>query len=378
MQQNIKRQAQKIIEQNLKPNFVVVLFGARRTGKTVLMSEVKKKLQNNKIIHVQGEDLETAEILSSNKLSVLKQFLKGYKYLFIDEAQEIPKIGKNLKLIVDNIPDISVFITGSSAFSLHGETGEPLVGRSLFLKLFPFSSAELQEDFLQTKQNLPQKLIYGMYPQVITANNDFEKQTILESLKNGYLLKDILRLDNLKNSIFIIDLLRLIAFQIGNDISFSELAKQLKVNVRTVQRYLDILEKNYVIFSLRGFSRNLRKEISKSPRYYFWDNGIRNIIIANFNHLKMRQDTGQLWENFCVSERIKYLSYNQILTNLYFWRTYDQQEIDLIEERSGKLYAFEFKYGKKKAKMPKVFAKTYQNSEFKHISPDSFHKFVGI
>lgn len=378
MPQNIKRQAHKIIEKNLKPNFVVVLIGARRTGKTVLMNEVKKNLQNDKIIQVQGEDLETAEILSSNKLSVLKQFLKGYKYLFIDEAQEIPKIGKNLKLIVDNIPDISVFITGSSAFSLYGETGEPLVGRSLFLKLFPVASAELHEDFLQTKQNLSQKLIFGMYPQVITANTVFEKQTILESLKNGYLLKDILRLDNLKNSIFIIDLLRLIAFQIGKDISFSELASQLKVNVRTVQRYLDILEKTYVIFSIRGLSRNLRKEISKSPRYYFWDNGIRNVIIANFNDLKMRQDTGQLWENFCVSERIKYLNYNQILTNLYFWRTYDQQEIDLIEERSGKLYAFEFKYGMKKAKIPKVFAETYQNSEFEVINPDSFHKFIGI
>ncbi len=350
MQQNIKRQVQVTIEKNLKPGFVVVLFGARRTGKTVLMNVVKKNLQNPDVIHVQGEDLEVAEILSSRKLSVLKQFLKGYKYLFIDEAQEIPDIGKNLKLIVDNIPEVSVFITGSSAFNLHGETGEPLVGRSLFLKLYPFAISELQEDFLQTKQRLSEKLIYGMYPQTIISTRISDKQTILESIKNGYLLKDILRLDNLKNSIFIIDLLRLIAFQIGNDISLSEIATQLKVNVRTVQRYLDILEKTYVLFSVRGFSRNLRKEISKSPRYYFWDNGIRNVIIANFNNLKMRQDTGQLWENFCISERIKYLHNNRIHTNYYFWRTYDQQEIDLIEERDGNIYTFEFKFGKKKDK----------------------------
>lgn len=378
MQHSIKRRVQTIIEKKLNPGFVVVLFGARRTGKTVLMNEIKKNLQNADVIHVQGEDLEVAEILSSSKLSVLKQFLKGYKYLFIDEAQEIPDIGKNLKLIVDNISEISVFITGSSAFNLHGETGEPLVGRSLFLKLYPFAISELQENFLQMKQTLSEKLIYGMYPQIITSTNVSEKQTILESLKNGYLLKDILRLDNLKNSIFIIDLLRLIAFQIGHDISYSELAKQLKVNVRTVQRYLDILEKTFVLFSVRGFSRNLRKEISKSPRYYFWDNGIRNIIIANFNNLNIRQDTGQLWENFCVSERLKHLSNNQVLTNYYFWRTYDQQEIDLIEERSGNIYAFEFKFGNKKAKIPKIFASTYQNSEFKTINPDSFHEFLGV
>jgi len=342
------------------------------------MNEVKKNLQDTNIIHVQGEDLEVAEILSSSKLSVLKQFLHGYKYLFIDEAQEIPDIGKNLKLIVDNIPEVSVFITGSSAFNLHSETGEPLVGRSIFLKLYPFAISELHEDFLQTKQTLSEKLIYGMYPQTITSTNISEKQIILESLKNGYLLKDILRLDNLKNSIFIIDLLRLIAFQIGHDISYSELAKQLKVNVRTVQRYLDILEKTFVLFSVRGFSRNLRKEISKSPRYYFWDNGIRNIIIANFNDLKMRQDSGQLWENFCMSERLKYLHNNQILTNYYFWRTYDKQEIDLIEERSGNIYAFEFKFGNKKTKIPPIFASTYPNSEFRVINPDSFHDFLGI
>lgn len=372
----IQRQIQKIIEQHLQANFVVVLFGARRTGKTVLMNMIKNNLQNAKVLHVQGEDLEVAEILSSQKIHILKQFLKGYTHLFIDEAQEIPNIGKNLKLIVDNIPGVSVFITGSSAFNLQNNTGEPLVGRSLFLKLYPFAIAEIQEDYLEMKRKLSEKLILGMYPQVINADSFSEKQSILESLKNGYLLKDILRLDNLKNSIFMVDLLRLIAFQIGHDVSYSELAKQLNVNVRTVKRYLDLLEKNFVIFSLRGFSRNLRKEISKSPRYYFWDNGIRNIIIANFNHLKKRQDTGQLWENFCVSERFKYIHYNRIIANSYFWRTYDQQEIDLIEERNGKIYAYEFKQGKTKAKMPKIFEQTYPGAEFFVVNTENLMEFL--
>ena len=234
--------------------------------------------------------------------------------------------------MVDGIPGLQLFITGSSALELYHRTGEPLTGRSIDLPLYPLSMTELNEDMLDMKRSLEEKLVYGMYPQVVTGENTQDKIEVLRSIKNGYLLKDILALDNLKDSLFIIDLLRLVAFQIGNDLSYSELAKQLRVNVRTIQRYLGILEKTYVLFSLRGWSKNLRKEISKSPRYYFWDNGIRNVIISNFNNLDKRNDTGQLWENFCISERLKYQHYKQIYTNNYFWRTYDQQEIDLIEE----------------------------------------------
>ncbi len=379
MSKYIDRKLQKEIEQNLKPGFVIVLVGARRTGKTFLMNSVKAKLSDKKVLHVQGDDMDISEILSSQKIEILKRFVKGYQYLFIDEAQDIPNIGKSLKLIVDMIPDISVFITGSSAFNLQSETGAPLVGRSFFYEMYPFSLSELNNDFLDTKNKLGERLIYGMYPQIILEDDHNRKQQILTSLKNGNLLKDILRIDNLKNSLFVLDLLRLIAFQIGNDISFSELASQLKVNQRTVQRYLDLLEKTYIIFSLRGFSRNLRKEITKSKRYYFWDNGIRNVVISNFNELKNRDDLGKLWENFCISERIKYHKFNMLFPNYFFWRTYDQQEIDLIEEYNGKLNAFEFKYSTtKKAKVPKAFINTYKESEFKVINPDNYFDFLGI
>ena len=265
---------QNTILRALKPNFVVVLYGARRTGKTVLLNAVKKVVGEEKVLMVNGEDLEAAKLLSSQKLSVLERLVSGYQYLFIDEAQTIPGIGANLKLMVDMIPGLHILISGSSALELYGMTGEPLTGRSLFLRLFPLAQMELGEDMLKMKRKLENRLIFGWYPQVITANNDREKIEILQSVKNGYLLKDILMLDNLKNALFILDLLRLIAFQIGMDVSLPELARQLGANVRTVKRYLDILEKTFVIFSLRGFSRNLRKEISKSPRYYFWDNGI--------------------------------------------------------------------------------------------------------
>jgi uncharacterized protein len=372
----INRLVEKYLVTSIRSGFVIVLYGARRTGKTVLMNTIKASLKTTKVLHVQGEDLDTAEILSSLRLQTLKQFVSGYTHLFIDEAQEIPNIGKNLKLIVDNIPELSIFITGSSAFDLYNDTGEPLVGRSKFLKLFPFSTLEIQEDYLTFKRTLENKLVYGMYPQVVLSQTNADKKSMLVSVKSGYLLKDILKLDNQKDTFFVLDLLRLLAFQIGHDVSYSELANQLKVNVRTVQRYLKILEKNFIIFSLRGFSRNLRKEISKSPRYYFWDNGIRNVIIANFNSLKNRQDTGQLWENYCVSERMKQNHYNQITVNTYFWRTYDQQEIDLIEERDGKLFAYEFKYGNNNVKMPKAFKNAYPDAVFQIITTDNFMNFI--
>jgi uncharacterized protein len=375
-----RRSLQKALQESLRPNFVLVLYGARRTGKTVLMNTIKQEVEaKEKVLMVSGEDLEIAEILSSQKLSMLERFVKGYNYLFIDEAQEIPNIGKNLKLMVDHIEGLHIFITGSSALDLRGQLGEPLTGRSKFLYLLPFSQAELNEDLLQMKNTLESKLIYGTYPQVAISETTTEKTEVLQSIKNGYLLKDILVLDNLKDSLFILDLLRLVAFQIGNDISFSELAKNLKVNVRTVMRYIDILEKTFILFSMRGFSRNLRKEISKSPRLYFWDNGIRNTVISNYNTGKNRNDMGQLWENYCMVERLKYLHYSGIYANNYFWRTYDQQEIDLIEEYDGKLSAYEFKWSKSvKVKTPVAFANAYPDAAFQVIHQDNYYEFIGV
>jgi predicted AAA+ superfamily ATPase len=369
------RKLLQYIVNHLKSGLAVGLFGARRTGKTVLMNQVSEKAPGKHLM-ISGEDFEVQEIFSSQKLSLLKSTTSGYTHLFIDEAQKIPNIGINLKLIVDNIPDISIFFTGSSSFELYNQIGEPLTGRSLFLNLFGFSQEELNEDFLEARKSLDNKLIYGLYPQVFMEPGNDQKEEILNGIKNGYLLKDILEFDLQKDSVFVLNLLRIIAFQIGQDISYSEMAGRLQVNVRTVQRYLNILEKMFIIFSLPGFSRNMRSEYTKTPRYYFWDNGIRNILIANLNPVNIRNDAGQLWENYCISERQKYLSYNRISANTFFWRTYTQKEIDYMEEREGILHAYEMKYSGKSAKAPAVFLENYPGSEFTEINRDSYLDFL--
>ncbi len=357
----------------LKPCRVVGVFGPRRAGKTVLMNLIKEKIGSSKILMVNGENLDAAEALSSQRTSVLKRFIGANKYLFIDEAQKIPSIGSNLKLLVDTIQHVPVFITGSSSLDLRNKVGEPLVGRSRYYYLYPLALLEIgAEDYIRQKEMLEEQLIYGFYPQVYLAETLGQKKAELESIRDGYLLKDILELDNLKDSIFIFNLLRLIAFQIGQDVSYSELASNLNVNKKTVMRYLELLEKSYVVFSHHGFSRNLRKEYSKSPRYYFWDNGILNSLISNYNRLSLRDDVGRLWENYCISERVKYQKYRKLSSNNYFWRTYDKKEIDLIEEREGKLFAFECKYKKKGGKVPRDFMNTYPHSEFHVISRDNY------
>ncbi|MCD4709978.1 MAG: AAA family ATPase [Bacteroidales bacterium] len=371
----ITRKILPILLRKLSPGFAVGLFGARRTGKTVLMNQVIQETAGKHLV-VSGEDFDVQEILSSQKLSLLKSFTAGYTHLFIDEAQMIPRIGNNLKLIVDNIPGIALFFTGSSSFELYNQIGEPLTGRSVFLNLYGFSQQELDEDFLTARKTLDSKLIYGLYPQVSMEDQLSKKEELLQSIKNGYLLKDLLAFEMQKDSVFVLNLLRLIAFQTGNDISYSELAGRLNVNVRTVQRYLNILEKMFIVFSLPGFSKNLRNEYTKTPRYYFWDNGIRNSIISNFNPVHIRNDTGQLWENYCISERQKFLSFNRISTNRFFWRTYTQKEIDYLEEREGKLFAYEMKLSVKRTKTPALFAQNYPDSVYSEINRDNFYSFI--
>jgi uncharacterized protein len=348
----------------LKPSRVVLLFGARRTGKTVLLHSIADEISEGRVLKVNGENLDVAEILSSHRLSLLDTFVKGIDYLFIDEAQTIPDIGANLKLLTDTYSGLSIFATGSFAFDLRNKTGEPLVGRSQVYRLFPFSVTELNNDFLSFKTSLPERLIYGSYPEVLTAGSEPQMAELLNAIRDAYLLKDILALDNLKDSRFVISLLRYLAYQIGNDVSSHELAKNLGVNRLTIHRYLDLLEKSYIIFSLGAFSRNLRNEISRSSRYYFWDNGIRNSIISNFNQLNIRNDLGQLWENYFISEKLKRSFYLKEDATFYFWRTYDQKEIDLIEEKSGNLTAIEIKYSKSAVKCPESFRQAYSEAKF--------------
>ncbi len=372
----IPRIIQKQLLEDLKPDHVTALLGARRTGKTFLMQQIRNEIGKDKVLMVQGDDLDIAAIFASQRLSVLKNFVKGYGYLFVDEAQKIPDIGSSLKLMVDAIEGLHVFITGSSAFELNEKVGEPLTGRSNYFYLFPFAQTELKQDFLESNRTLEEKLVYGLYPQVFLAGSQAAKNDVLNSIKNGYLLKDVMSVDNRKDSVFILNLLRLIAFQVGNDISYNELASTLNVNKKTVQRYLQILEKAFIIFPLHGFSRNLRKEYAKTPRYYFWDNGIRNILINNLNPVNTRDDIGKLWKNYCISERLKIHHYKRQVAAHYFWRTYDQQEIDLIEEKGGMLFGFEFKWTKAKRKAPAAFTKTYPGATVNTINKENFLDFA--
>ena len=372
----IPRKLTDTIVRNLQPGKVVGVFGARRTGKTYLMQHIQSLSGDSKILMINGENLDVAEILSSQRLCVLKPFLAGYDSLFVDEAQKIPGIGANLKLIVDSFPGLRVFVTGSSAFDLRNKIGEPLTGRSRFFYLYPIAQLEMQEDYLSAKEQLETRLIFGAYPQVIISENPEERTAILESIKNGVLLRDILMLDNQKDSLFMMNLLRLIAFQIGNDVSYNELANNLGVSKNTVTRYLNLLEKCYILFSLSGFSRNLRNEVSKSRRYFFWDNGIRNAIISSFNRLSLRDDTGKLWENYCIAERMKRNHYLGRSCNYYFWRTYQQKEIDLIEESDGRLAAYEFKWKDKSIKPPKEFLTNYKRSSFDLIHQLNYLAFI--
>ena len=298
--------------------------------------------------------------------------------MVIDEAQKIPQIGLNIKLIIDHLPEVAVIATGSSAFDLARNLGEPLTGRKYTLKQYPLAQLEIAqiENLAETNAHLEDRLIYGSYPEVVIESGREERQIYLKDIVQSYLYKDILELDGLRYAHKIVQLLQLLAFQIGKEVSYSELATQLGFSKNTVEKYLDLLEKNFVVYRLTGFSRNLRKELRKSHRYYFYDNGIRNALINNFNTISVRDDIGMLWENYLISERLKKQEYHGLLSNNYFWRTYDQQEIDFIEERAGKLFGYEMKWKFKKVKPPKSWLDAYPNSEFVIISPENYLDFI--
>lgn len=360
----------------LKPGKVVIIYGPRRVGKTTL---IKKFLENEKnALFVTGEDIFVQKILSSQSIEQLKRFIGNKDLLVIDEAQEITNIGLNLKLIVDHLPEVRLIATGSSAFDLANQTGEPLTGRKKTLKMFPLSQVELGniENSVETAAKLESRLVFGAYPEVVIFKSDEERKSYLLELVSSYLLKDILMFEDVKKSKKLLDLLILIAFQIGKEVSYNELATNLGINKATVERYLDLLEKVFVIINVRGFSRNLRSEITKTSRYYFYDNGIRNALLNNFNSLYQRSDIGQLWENYLVSERLKFQEYKEIYSHNYFWRTYDQKEIDWLEEHDGRLFAYKFKWNEKKASCPKLFLDTYPESSFECINQLNYLDFI--
>jgi predicted AAA+ superfamily ATPase len=363
---------------SLLPGKVVVLYGPRRIGKTTLLNKIMEERAD--YILASGEDIDDQAYLSSQSIVKLKQYIGRNKLLIIDEAQKIPNIGLNLKLIVDHCPEVAVLATGSSAFELANQLGQPLTGRKITFRMYPLSQIELnqiEEKPSVTKANLESRLIYGSYPEVVLTEDILARQVYLSELTSDYLYTDILELDKVRKSQKISELLSLLAFQVGKAVSKSEVGQQLGLNKQTVDHYLDLLEKAFVIIPLSGFSRNLRKEVSKSSRYYFYDNGVRNALINQFQPLSKRNDIGELWENYLIVERIKKQHYQRLLTNNYFWRTYDQQEIDWVEESNGELSAFEFKYnGSKKAKVPIAWNKGYPGSSFCVISQENYLDFI--
>ncbi len=361
----------------LKPNKVLVIYGARQVGKTTLLQDFLKGYQGRYRLD-SGDNIQIQAVLGSKDFTAIKEYAEGYSLIVIDEAQKIPDVGQALKILVDQIPNIRVMVTGSSSFELAGQVGEPLTGRKILLTLYPVSQLELRELYnpFELKNQLEHYLIFGGYPEVVATEGKNEKIRLLEELAHSYLFKDILELEQVKNSKILMDLLRLLAFQIGKEVSLNELGQQIGVDHKTVARYLDLFEKAFVLYNVRGFSRNLRSEITSKSKYYFYDNGIRNAVISNFNGLSLRDDVGALWENFLFMERLKKRSYQGIYANSYFWRTWERREIDLIEEREGKLFAFEFKWGKGRAKAPKQWTQGYPEAVFEGIDRENYLDFV--
>ena len=373
----IERRLANVISSLLTNQKVMLVYGARRVGKTVLIRQVSEKYAG-KTLFLNGEDASTEVMFRERTAAHYRQLLSGVDLLIIDEAQNIPEIGKILKLIVDDVENIQVIASGSSSFDLRNQTGEPLVGRSYTFHLSPLSAEEwlTQIPAAQLYMDLEERLVYGNYPELLSIKSFEQKQMYLSELAQSYLLKDILTLDGIKNSSKMYNLLRLVAFQMGSEVSYDELGKHLSLSRNTVEKYLDLLAKTFVIYRLPAYSRNPRKEVSKAGKWYFYDNGIRNAVIGDFRPLAIRQDVGALWESYMISERMKLNDNRHDTSMYYFWRTYNGQEIDLIEESNGELKAFEFKWGDKKPKCPSSFKDNYPDVPFTSVNKSNFIDFV--
>ena len=374
------RSIQSIFEKNLRPNKVLMLIGPRRVGKTTFIRNYLKAFKAEEILKLNGEDILDAALIQERSVANYSRLLEGKKLLVIDEAQHIPNIGMILKLIVDTIEGIRVIASGSSAFDLHQQAGEPLVGRMSTLNLFPLGQLEYSkvEDFKTTQENREERLIFGGYPELSQYSEWKDKEAYLYQLMNDYLLKDILKVDGVRNSHKLYSLLRLIAFQIGKEVSLEELGRQLGMSKNTIERYLDMLSKVFVVYRISGFNRNLRKEIVKNNRWYFYDNGVRNALIQNFNKLDLRADVGELWENYLAAERIKFQNYTQLHCTNYFWRTYDQQELDWVETEGDTIRSYEFKYNLNKSpKAPIGWKNAYPEASFEVIHSGNYLEWIG-
>lgn len=376
--ENIIRAIEPIIKKRLGQNKVLLLYGTRRVGKTKLLHAIAKSYDATYLL-LNAEDNEVQGILARQTAENYKRLIGDSQLLMIDEAQTIPDIGKHLKFMIDTFPNLTIIATGSSSFDLMNQSGEPLTGRSYQYTLYPISFGELEHTigFLKTKQQIEERLIYGSYPEVVTMDSDEDRELYLKELVQNYLLKDIFIYETIKNASKIFDLLKLLAYQVGSEVSLDELGRSLGMSKNTVDRYLDLLTKVFIVYKVGGYSSNLRKEVVKSSKWYFYDNGIRNAIIGDFRDVSTRNDIGQLWENYCFAERIKFKRYHGKTPEYFFWRTYDGQEIDMIEKENTQLNAVEFKWNaKKQATVPRAFETNYPDATFRQISRDNFEDFV--
>jgi len=357
---------------------IVVIYGARQVGKTTLVQEILKQLPYKKI-SINADILKYNEVFASRDLNKMKEVIDQNELLFIDEAQNIKDIGINLKILHDHLPELKIIVTGSSSFELANHITEPLTGRTQTFQLFPISIQELRKSYtpFEIKENVSNYLLYGMYPEVIQTASVNGKIKLLYELTSAYLYKDVLQLTNIKHSDKIHKLLKLLASQIGNLISMNEIGNTLQMTNETVNHYIDILEKGFIIFRLSGYDGNIRKEITKMNKVYFYDLGIRNALIDSFNSLEIRQDTGALWENFILVERMKKNVYADLFNKKYFWRTYSGAEIDYVEVKDGTLHGYEIKWKNNKVKQPKSWLETYSNTTFRVINNENFIDFVG-
>lgn len=372
----VKRTIKKSIESKLFKGKVLVIYGARQVGKTTLIKEIQKKYPDISI-YLNCDEPDIREVFTNATSTEIKAFIGDKKLVFLDEAQRVKDIGLSLKLMVDNFPGIQVVATGSSSFDLSNQIKEPLTGRKWEFHLYPFSLEELQQRYsgLELQRLLEERIILGMYPEA-ALKGQIEAKELLKSITQSYLYKDVLQYQKIKSPEILEKLLQALALQIGSEVSYNELANIVGVDKKTVSSYIQILEKAFVIFRLKPFSRNLRKELTKLRKVYFFDTGVRNTLINNFNPFRLRQDVGALWENFLISERIKFNSNRGKDPNIYFWRTHQQQEIDYIEEAGGKLSGFEFKWKGSSFRSPKMFLNAYLNSTVKLVNKENFREFI--
>ncbi|MBN2164788.1 MAG: ATP-binding protein [Marinilabiliaceae bacterium] len=363
------------IESKLGSGKAIVVIGPRQVGKTTLIESI---LESKDYLLLDGDDPKTRTILTEPNTEQIRTIIGKYKFVFIDEAQRIEGIGLTMKIITDRFKDVQLFTSGSSSFDLTNKINEPLTGRKWEYQFFPISWEEFENHhgYLNSEQQLENRLLYGFYPDVL--NNVGDEISILRNLINSYLYKDILSYSDIRKPEVLEKLVQALALQVGSEVNYSELAQIVNVDKNTISKYIDILQQGYIIFKLSSFSRNVRNEIKTNKKIYFYDNGVRNMVIGNFNPLGLRTDKGALWENFLISERMKQIEYKQSLARTYFWRTKQQQEVDFVEENSGKIIGYEFKWNKKKTtKLPKTFVESY-NAESNVIDKDNFREFVII